>query len=122
MDGKILWRNASFNVLFAFLENDVITIKDICPEVETVGAVIKTLLDGYCENIKMDKRYKRKDGSIFWGRVAISLARDSDGLPLAFFVCIEDITASREKSMLLKGSLGEMEAFLLEKISKKHSI
>ncbi len=39
-----------------------------------------------------EKRYLRKDGSIFWARRTVSLARDSTGNPMHFIRVIEDVT------------------------------
>lgn len=117
--GDILWRNNSFDSMFRYSKDDSLHVKDICPETDTVGAVMKALLAGYCENFKMDKRYLRKDKSIFWGRVAVSLVKSNDGLPMAYFISVEDITAAREKSALLRSTVCDIELFLLEKMGNK---
>lgn len=115
IDGKIIWRNDSFNILFVLDAAEALHVRDICPEQETVGAVMKAMLEGYCDNLKMDKRYKKKDGTVFWGRVSVSLAKDEDDLPIAYFISIEDITSIRNKNSMLKDNLQELQKFLRDK-------
>ena len=43
----------------------------------------------------MEKRYLRKDGSLFWGRVNFALVRDEAGRPLYIIGLIEDITEEK---------------------------
>lgn len=119
LDKNILWRNEAFNEMFGFSKEDPVTVIDICVEMESASAVMATLLTGACERIKMDKQYRRKDKTIFWGRVEVILARDKDGIPLAFFVGIEDITGKREKTSTLSGAVNDLISFLDQKATKK---
>ena len=52
----------------------------------------------------MDKRYIRKDGTIFWGRLHRSLARDRDNKPRYIISLIEDITEKIQAENALKAS------------------
>src|SRR5262245_3060868 len=52
----------------------------------------RRLLAGEIENYSMEKRYYRKDGSIVWVNLTVSLARKADGSPDYFVSVIEDIT------------------------------
>lgn len=118
LDGKVIWRNGSFSQLLGYGNDEPILIKDICTEAETVKTVMGAILEGVCDNVKMDKRYKRKDGAVFWGRVSVSLARNNEDLPCCFFVNIEDVTAAREKSRSLSGTLHGLQVFIEEKKAK----
>ena len=44
----------------------------------------------------LEKRYLRRDGSILWGNLTLSLLRDTAGKPQSFIAAIEDITARKQ--------------------------
>jgi len=49
------------------------------------------LVEGKRESYVMERRYRRKDGRIIWGRINYSLVRDIDGKPDYLIGIIEDI-------------------------------
>src|SRR5262245_28321914 len=55
----------------------------------------RRLLAGEIENFSMEKRYYRKDGSVVWGNLTVSLARNADGSPDYFISIVEDISARK---------------------------
>src|SRR5262245_47213755 len=55
----------------------------------------RRLLAREIENYSMEKRYYRKDGSIVWANLTVSLARKADGSPDYFVSIIEDISARK---------------------------
>ena len=52
----------------------------------------------------MEKRYIRKDGTVFWGRLNRSLVRDCDGQPQYFIAVLEDITDRKDADRALRES------------------
>src|SRR5499426_2604792 len=56
----------------------------------------RRLLAGEIENYSMEKRYYRKDGSIVWVNLTVSLARKADGSPDYFTSVHEDISARKQ--------------------------
>ena len=56
----------------------------------------KRLVAGEIDSFSFEKRYVRKDGSIFWAHRTVSLARDEAGRPKYFIRVIEDISARKE--------------------------
>jgi PAS domain S-box-containing protein len=52
----------------------------------------------------MDKRYLRKDGSIFWASLYRALARDPDGNPKYFIGVVEDISERKRAEGALRES------------------
>ncbi|HEX7951524.1 MAG TPA: PAS domain S-box protein, partial [Burkholderiales bacterium] len=56
----------------------------------------KQLLAGDIGHFSFEKRYVRKDGSVFWANRAVSLVRDAGGKPLYFIRVIEDISARKD--------------------------
>jgi PAS domain S-box-containing protein len=55
----------------------------------------RDVLDGRISWYHMEKRYVRKDGSIVWGLLAVSLVRDAAGAPAYFISQINDVTAAK---------------------------
>ncbi|MFZ6030649.1 MAG: PAS domain S-box protein [Chloroflexota bacterium] len=54
------------------------------------------LIQGQRDQYTVEKRYIRKDGSIFWGRVNFSAVRGADGKPVYTIGLIEDISEEKE--------------------------
>lgn len=55
----------------------------------------RQLLAGEIENFSFEKRYIKKDGSVFWANRSVSLVRNPAGKPLYFIRVIEDISARK---------------------------
>ena len=56
------------------------------------------LVDGERDSYVMERRYRHKDGKIFWARVNYSLVRDLDGKPDYLVGIIEDIDEQKRAS------------------------
>ncbi len=54
------------------------------------------LVAGESSEYRLEKRYVRKDGSIFWASLTVHLVREHSGKPAYFVTIVEDITARRE--------------------------
>src|SRR5262245_24772601 len=77
----------------------------------------RRLLAGEIENYSMEKRYYRKDGSIVWVNLTVSLARKADGSPDYFVSVVEDISARKrleEANMRRVALLADVSAALAE--------
>lgn len=55
-------------------------------------AQVHELLEGHKDAYAMDKRYFRKDGSVVWVRLNVSLVRSENGEPLYFVAVVEELT------------------------------
>ncbi|MGE5526179.1 MAG: PAS domain S-box protein, partial [Rhodospirillaceae bacterium] len=53
------------------------------------------LLDDRCERYSREKRYVRKDGTIIWVNLALSIVRRRDGTPQHLISIVEDISARK---------------------------
>lgn len=67
-------------------------------------ALVGQLLRGEIANYFLEKRYLRKDGSLLWIRLSVSLARDDAGAPLFFSSVIEDINDQKLAKQALAAS------------------
>ena len=50
-----------------------------------------SLLAGRTRSYSMEKRYRRRDGSLVWVMLSVSLVRDDEGAPLYFVAQVEEI-------------------------------
>ena len=71
---------------------------------EASRAVIGQLLNGEILSHALEKRFVRKDGSIFWGRMFKWLVRDNDDRPQSFISVVEDITERIQAESALRQS------------------
>jgi two-component system sensor histidine kinase UhpB len=71
------------------------TVKQIShPDDKNVTDDVRARMrSGEIDSFYMEKRYLRKDGSIVWVGLTISVQRDADGRPLHDFSVVQDITA-----------------------------
>ena len=58
----------------------------------TDSALTKEVIDGLRDSFQIEKRYIRKDGQLFWGRVTVSAVRNSKGEFQFTVAMLEDIT------------------------------
>lgn len=58
-------------------------------------ALVKRLLEGENDSYSIEKRYIRKDGSVVWVNLSVSLLRASAGQPLYFISAVQDITGRK---------------------------
>ena len=64
----------------------------------------RKLLAGEISSHTMEKRYIRKDGSVFWGRLTRSLVRDHDNMPQYVIAIVEDVTQRIDVERALRDS------------------
>jgi PAS domain S-box-containing protein len=96
LDGSWLRVNPRYCQMLGYSESELrmktiwdITHPDDCDE---VLAARRQLLEGTISSHSMEKRYIRRDGTIFWGRLNRSLVRNNDDLPKFIIAVLEDIT------------------------------
>ena len=75
-----------------------LTFQDVthADDVSLDMALLDQLVAGEIDSYELEKRYVQQDGSLLWGRLAVSVLRDETG-GLAYFVSqIEDVTEVRK--------------------------
>jgi PAS domain S-box-containing protein len=70
------------------------------------------LLDGSSHTYSLDKRYRRKDGSLIWVSLTVSLVRDEAGKPLFFISVVSDISDRRMAEAAARESAATVTALL----------
>jgi len=93
-----------------------ITFQDIThqDDVEADLELARRAMAGEIADYSTERRFYRKDGSIVWVNLTVSLARDEDGRSLHFISVVEDITGRKDVELALKSSLNEKEVLLRE--------
>lgn len=108
LDKKFQKCNTAFCIFIGYPEDELIgkTIAEIThPEDVNLGMnELKLLVEGKIEIATVEKRYIRKDGSVVWGEISISLARNADNNPLYFLPVILDITERKQAEKKLQES------------------
>jgi PAS domain S-box-containing protein len=80
-----------------------LTFQDIThpDDLETDLNYFKQMLAGEIANYSMEKRYFRRDGSIIWINLTVSLIRNYQGEPQYFISVIEDISHQKAMAQVL---------------------
>ncbi len=79
------------------------------------------LLEGKRNQYVVEKRYVRKDGSIFWGRVNFSAVRDANGKLQYVIGLIEDITEEKRAAEKLNAQANEYRRTLEQRVEERTS-
>ncbi|NTV64579.1 MAG: PAS domain S-box protein, partial [Oscillochloris sp.] len=77
------------------------------------------LVAGQRDQYSVEKRYIRKDGSAFWGRVNFSAVCDAEGKPAYTIGIIEDITDQKESAERLAAQEAEYRRMLEQRIAER---
>ncbi|MFO0937274.1 MAG: PAS domain S-box protein [Gemmataceae bacterium] len=108
LDGRFMKVNGRFAEMTGFTFDDLstLTFQQITypDDLSTDEALMQQLLKGERENYSLEKRYIRKNGSIVWVNLTVSLRRTTDGQPLHYISVIEDITARKQAETALRDS------------------
>jgi PAS domain S-box-containing protein len=105
LKGKILLANPALCSLTGYREDELCGMhcSDFAnPEdSENDWALFQQLSAGAIDRYSLEKRYTRKDGLQFWGRLNVSLCRNGDGGPPLVFAFVEDITDRKLSELAL---------------------
>jgi two-component system cell cycle sensor histidine kinase/response regulator CckA len=108
LDGSWLRVNDRYCQMLGYSESELRTRKiwDITrpADYDEVSMGRRQLLEGAISSHSMEKRFVRKDGTIFWGRLNRSLVRDHDNVPQYFIAVVEDITERINAERALRDS------------------
>ena len=112
LDGRWLRVNARICAMLGYSEAELLrmTFQDITHP-DDLGAdlaKLHTLRTGEAATYKVEKRYIRKDGSLLWGNLTVSLLRDAAGTPQNFISIIQDVSDRKA----VEAKLAESEARL----------
>jgi PAS domain S-box-containing protein len=112
LDGKIVWANSRYCDLLGYSPEEVIGLsiretslpEELLPQLQA----IEEMIAGKREYFSMDKRYRRKDGTLFWGQIKTKLQRDKNGRPTNILTIVQDINARKEAEIRLQKSEAQL--------------
>jgi two-component system sensor histidine kinase UhpB len=95
-DGRFLRVNGKLCAIVRYPRDELLqlTFQDIThpDDLETDLNYVRQVLSGEIQTYSMEKRYFRKDRSLVWINLTVSLVRSAEGEPRFFISVIEDIT------------------------------
>src|SRR5262245_17247281 len=98
LDGQLLFANPAFSSMLGFSEQELRSkhCVDFSPpeDAEKDWALFQQLRAGSIDHYQLEKRYFRRDGSLFWGRLSISRLKSRPS-PLVMAM-VEDITDKKQ--------------------------
>lgn len=100
LDGRWLRVNQKLCEITGYPSEELLqkTFQDITFPVDLAKDLnyVKQVLEDKIKTYSMEKRYIRKDGSLIWVNITVSLVRDSESRPKYFVGIIEDISERKK--------------------------
>lgn len=107
-DGKWIKANSKLCNILGYKYDELLgkTFQEITysEDLEEDLKLMREVLENKRQTYSLEKRYIKKDGSIVWGNLTVSLIRDFSGNPKYFISIIEDISERKRVEILLKES------------------
>lgn len=105
-DGRWLCVNRKLCDIVGYPHDELLklSLRDIThpDDLATDAQHASRMLDGEIQSYTLEKRYVRKDRSLVWIQLTVSLVRDEDGKPDYFIAVIEDIDARKTAEQALR--------------------
>ncbi len=100
LDGRWLEVNPALTAILGYSVEELVTLtfqditypEDLESDLQFVAALVEGRIDSY----QMEKRYIRKDGSLVWALLSVSLVRDGHDRPLYFISQVQNISKRKE--------------------------
>jgi PAS domain S-box-containing protein len=112
LDGTYLTVNDRWCELTGYAQSELIGMRyqDVThhEDLEASAFRFQKVVEGDLDHYEAEKRYVRRDGSIFWGTVSVAPITDASGEVVSLIATIADITQRREAEEALR--LREAEA------------
>ena len=93
--GRFLRVNRHICELLGYSEAELLhmTFQDVThpDDIDNDLQQARRLRDGEITGYSLDKRYRRKDGSLLWGRLDVALHRNAQGQPQLYISSVQDI-------------------------------
>ena len=106
MAGRIVDVNASFAAMLGYSTDEFrrLQVTDFDYPDDAVGMweLYREIIAGVRDSVRVEKRYKHRDGHLVWTELTASLIRDAAGAPVYTVAMAEDITQRRELQVRLR--------------------
>jgi PAS domain S-box-containing protein len=121
LSGRFLATNHVFQAMVGYTEEELLTVNflDLTHQDyrEANWALITELLEGKRRQFQIEKKYRRKDGSLIWVSNNVSLVPGTETVPRFIMALSEDITQRKRAEEALQRS----EAYLAEAQKLTHT-
>ena len=112
-DGNFLHINQRFCDIVGYSREEMLelTFQDITHPDDLAAdlELVQKVLEGEIEHYSMDKRYCRKDGSMVWVNLNVSLVRNRSGSPKYFVSVVKDISKRKKAEEVLRKNINFLE-------------
>ena len=99
LEGRFLRSNQRFAEIVGYAPEEIpgLTYQQITYPEDLLASndMLSQLSSGTIPSARFEKRYIRKDGSLVWVKLTVSIQRDGEGRPLHFITVIQDINARK---------------------------
>ncbi len=113
LDGRWLRVNARLCEMLGYTAPQLMakTFQDIThpDDLDADLAQVDRIVAGEVATYAMEKRYLRRDGSVLWGNLRVSLLRGPDGQPGHLIAVVEDISRGKQAEEALRASQRRLE-------------
>jgi len=116
LDDRFLQVNPALCALFGYRPEEMIgrttaevSHQDDLAELRRTGDDMRRLLAGEIPSFQVEKRYRRADGTCFWGLVGVSAVRDRQGSLLHFISQVQDVTERKRAEEELRRAREDLE-------------
>jgi PAS domain S-box-containing protein len=117
LNGRFLATNHVFQTMVGYTEEELraLTFLDVTHEdyLEANWALVTELMEGKRRQFQIEKKYRRKDGSLIWVSNNVSFLPDTERVQQFLMALSEDITERKRAETLLTG-----EKRILEMVAK----
>ena len=114
IDGRLLRVNDKFCDIVGYPRDELahLTFQDIThpDDLEKDLEFVRRVLAGKINNYSMEKRYFRKDRSVVWANLSVSLVKDPAGEPRHFISVVQDITQNKKAGEEFRSTQDRLEA------------
>jgi PAS domain S-box-containing protein len=113
LGGEIFGANDKYCEITGYTRDELLgkNFQDIThpDDVATDAGLYLDLQSGKVGSYSLDKRYIRKDGTVIWAKLTVSLVRDADGKALYGVAAVEDVTQNRRAETVILGQKKALE-------------
>lgn len=106
LDGHFLEANRALQDILGYSREELLSMQtaDIThpDDIAKDEAALSSMLKGDLDRYQIEKRYIRKDGTILWGLLTVSLLRGENGSPIGTVGMLENITQRKQAEKLLR--------------------
>jgi len=112
LDGKLAIVNPAFCAIFGYTEAELHEMS--CAQLShpedlaTEAPLLRELCAGTRASYQIDKRFFRRDGTIVWGRVSVSLLKPQDGSQPFIIGMLRDISPLKQRDQELVALTGRL--------------